>query len=125
MASCSRWFNESHWRSRMSFDLGLADRRALVTGGTRGVGAAVVEALLAAGAAVLAAARSVADHPPNEAHYIAADLTTRAGCATVARAALERLGAVDILVNVLGGSSAPGGGFAALDDETWQRELDQ
>jgi NAD(P)-dependent dehydrogenase (short-subunit alcohol dehydrogenase family) len=31
---------------------------------------------------------------------------------------------VDILVNVLGGSSAPAGGFAALDDEAWKRELD-
>ncbi len=37
---------------------------------------------------------------------------------------LERLGGVDILVNNVGGSSAPGGGFAALTDEDWQDALD-
>jgi NAD(P)-dependent dehydrogenase (short-subunit alcohol dehydrogenase family) len=108
----------------MSFDLDLTDRRALVTGGTKGIGAAVVQALLDAGAAVLATARSVPDPAPDGARYIAVDLTTVAGCATVARAAAERLGGIDILVNVLGGSSAPGGGFAALDDDAWRRELD-
>lgn len=38
---------------------------------------------------------------------------------------LEHWGGVDILVNVLGGSSAPGGGFAALDDAQWFAELNQ
>ena len=109
----------------MSFDLDLADRRALVTGGTKGVGAAVVQALREAGAAVLATARSIPDAAPDGARYVAADLTTSDGCATVARAVTDRLGGVDILVNVLGGSSAPGGGFAALDDDAWRRELDQ
>jgi NAD(P)-dependent dehydrogenase (short-subunit alcohol dehydrogenase family) len=43
----------------LSFDLGLTDRRALVTGGTKGVGAAVVEVLRDAGAKVIATARAV------------------------------------------------------------------
>jgi len=38
---------------------------------------------------------------------------------------LQQLGGIDILVNVLGGSSAPGGGFAALDDGEWVKELNQ
>ena len=38
---------------------------------------------------------------------------------------LEQLGGIDILVNVLGGSSAPAGGFAALDDAQWSKELNQ
>jgi NAD(P)-dependent dehydrogenase (short-subunit alcohol dehydrogenase family) len=108
----------------MIFDLDLANRRALVTGGTKGVGAAVVETLREAGATVLAAARSRPDRAPDGVHYVAADLTTAEGCAAVVRAAVDRLGGVDILVNVLGGSSAPAGGFAALDDDIWRRELD-
>ena len=43
----------------MTFDLELSGRRALVTGGTKGVGAAVVAALRDAGARVAATARSV------------------------------------------------------------------
>ena len=51
----------------MSFDLQLTNRRALVTGGTKGVGAAVVEALRNAGANVLATARSLPVQPTNAA----------------------------------------------------------
>jgi len=109
----------------MSFDLELINRRALVTGGTKGVGAAVVETLVDAGARVLATARSVPTHPSKGVRYIAADLSTADGCAAVAAAVLEQLGGIDIVVNVLGGSNAPAGGFAALGDIEWQRELDQ
>jgi NAD(P)-dependent dehydrogenase (short-subunit alcohol dehydrogenase family) len=38
---------------------------------------------------------------------------------------LKDCGGIDILVNVLGGSSAPGGGYAALDDLEWPRALNQ
>ena len=107
----------------MSFDLDLAGRRALVTAGTKGVGAAVVKALAEAGAKVVTTARSVPDGSPEGVHYIAADITTAAECAAVAKAALSQLGGVDIVVNVLGGSKAPAGGFAALDDEEWSKEL--
>src|SRR5258708_27259992 len=106
----------------MSFDLDLANRRALVTGGTKGVGAAVVDSLVDAGARVLATARSLPPHPSKGVRYVAADLLTAEGCAAVATAVLEQLGGIDILVNVLGGSSAPAGGFAALGDGEWQRE---
>ena len=107
----------------MSLDLDLAGRRALVTAGTKGVGAAVVKALAEAGAKVVTTARSVPDGSPEGVHYIAADITTAAGCAAVAREVLSQLGGIDIIVNVLGGSTAPGGGFAALDDQEWLKEL--
>jgi NAD(P)-dependent dehydrogenase (short-subunit alcohol dehydrogenase family) len=109
----------------MSFDLHLAGRRALVTGGTKGAGAAVVQALRAAGVEVIAAARSVPQRKTDGVHHLAADLSTAAGADEVARAVLQRWGGVDILVNMLGGSSAPGGGFAALDDAQWAKEMNQ
>jgi NAD(P)-dependent dehydrogenase (short-subunit alcohol dehydrogenase family) len=109
----------------MSFDLDLATRRALVTGGTRGVGAAVVEALRDAGAQVVTTARSIPARRTEGVRYLAADLSTPEGASAVAQSVLQQLDGIDILVNVLGGSSAPGGGFAVLDDAQWSKELNQ
>jgi NAD(P)-dependent dehydrogenase (short-subunit alcohol dehydrogenase family) len=107
----------------VSFDLGLEGRRALVTGGTKGIGAAVVDMLRAEGAKVIATARSVTNASSDGVDYIAADLATAEGCTAVAKGVVDRLGGIDVLVNVLGGSTAPGGGFAVLDDEQWSKEL--
>jgi hypothetical protein len=54
---------------------------------------------------------------------VSADPTTAEGAAEVNRSVLQRWGGADIPVNVVGGSSAPGGGFAALDDAQWFSEL--
>jgi len=108
----------------MSFDLGLDNRRALVTGGTKGIGAAVVDVLRDAGVEVIATARSVPDVSHKGVHYVASDISTAEGCAAVARSVLDHLGGIDIIVNVLGGSSAPGGGFAVLNDNEWSKALD-
>jgi NAD(P)-dependent dehydrogenase (short-subunit alcohol dehydrogenase family) len=109
----------------VSFGIQLDGRRALVTAGTRGIGAAVVEALRDAGALVVATARSLPAQPTEGVRYVAADLATEDGCAAVARSVMAQLGGADIVVNVVGGSSAPGGGFAALDDAIWWQELNR
>ena len=104
-------------------NLNLKGRRVLITGGSKGVGAAVVALFREEGAQVLTAARTRTIDLPEEL-FVAADLTTAEGCATVADATNDRLGGVDIIVHVLGGSSAPSGGFAALGEAEWQREFD-
>lgn len=101
----------------------LEGRRALVTGGTQGIGRAVVTALQGAGAQVLAVARSRPDDFPSEL-FAPADIATEAGAAQAAAAVRDRLGGIDIIVHVAGGSDAPAGGFAALQDTHWQRTLD-
>lgn len=102
----------------------LEGRRALVTSGTRGAGAATVRLFRQLGAEVLTTARSRPDTLEHGVRFVAADLTTAEGCDKVAAAVRDRLGGVDIVVHMLGGSSAPAGGFAALGDEDWKRELD-
>jgi NAD(P)-dependent dehydrogenase (short-subunit alcohol dehydrogenase family) len=109
----------------MSHYLELGGKRALVTGGTKGVGEAVVAALRDAGAAVLTTARSRPENPAHADHFVAADVSTADGCAVVASAVRDRLGGIDIIVHVVGGSLAPAGGFAVLDDNEWHKALDQ
>ncbi|HRD74581.1 MAG TPA: SDR family oxidoreductase [Hyphomicrobiaceae bacterium] len=106
----------------MSGDLQLNGFRALVTGGTKGVGEAVVARLREVGVKVLTTARSNIELSGNE-MFVAADITSAEGCKAIADAVSGRLGGVDIVVHVVGGSSAPAGGFAVLDDEQWQKEL--
>ncbi|MFC3501592.1 SDR family oxidoreductase [Micromonospora krabiensis] len=100
----------------------LAGRRALVTGGTKGAGAAIADRLREMGATVWVTARNLPPDYPHPDLFIAADTSTVAGADRVAER-LSAVGGMDILVHVVGGSGAPGGGFAALDEETWLQEL--
>ncbi len=102
----------------------LAGKRALVTGGTEGVGAATVARLAAAGARVATTARSPRPGEDASALHVQADVSRPDGVSEVVRTVLEHMGGVDILVHNVGGTGAPAGGFARLTDEQWQRELD-
>jgi NAD(P)-dependent dehydrogenase (short-subunit alcohol dehydrogenase family) len=102
----------------------LRGLRALVTGASKGIGYAIATRLRDEGAMVLGTARTIPPRLPKDVYFVAADVTSVDGCAAVADAARAQLGGIDIVVHVVGGSSAPAGGFAILDDEEWQRALD-
>ncbi len=91
----------------------------LVTGGTKGMGAAIVAHLRGAGARVFTAARSTPPDlvVPND--FLEADVSTPEGATAVADAATKALGQIDGIVHVVGGSSTPAGGFAAASDDSW------
>jgi NAD(P)-dependent dehydrogenase (short-subunit alcohol dehydrogenase family) len=100
-------------------------KRALVTGGTKGMGEAIVQRLRRSGATVITTARSAPANLPHPELFVEADISTAGGVEKVISLVLHRLSGVDILVNNVGGSSAPGGGFAALSDDDWQAALSQ
>lgn len=100
----------------------VSGKRVLITAGTKGAGAATVDLFRQLGADIVATARTRPNGYPQD-RFVTADLTTDMGCETVANAVLQRLGGVDIIIHMLGGSSAPTGGFRALTDEQWRKEL--
>ncbi len=97
----------------------LAGKTALVTGGTRGIGYAIGERLKNAGATVILAARNSQEIPEGF-HFISTDLSKAEGARIVIDEVQTKFNGVDILVNNLGGSKTPGGGFKVLSDENWE-----
>ncbi|WP_188621736.1 SDR family oxidoreductase [Flavobacterium suaedae] len=108
---------------QFSFNNELSGKIALVTGGTKGTGKAIAERLLNAGATVIATARNIPEENSNI-HFIAADLTTPKGTKTLVNEVREKFKTVDIIVNNLGGSETPGGGYEALTEEDWVKTIE-
>lgn len=104
-------------------DLSLANKVAIVTGASRGIGKAIVEMLSAEGMKVTLVARSQADLEsvakslPNESLVQAIDLREPDSANQVVAATIERFGRLDLLVNNAGATKR--GDFLALTDAEW------
>jgi NAD(P)-dependent dehydrogenase (short-subunit alcohol dehydrogenase family) len=103
----------------------LLNKRVLVTGGTKGMGKAIAEHLTRAGAKVFTTARSMSDNVSLKERFIQSDISTANGVQKVVKRIFEECGGLDILINNVGGSSAPNGGFRVLTDDDWQKTFDQ
>jgi NAD(P)-dependent dehydrogenase (short-subunit alcohol dehydrogenase family) len=99
-------------------------KRVLVTGGTKGMGEAIVRRLAQSGAVVATTARSPLPEGQSPDVFVRADIGTPEGIQKVVDKVADRLGGIDILINNVGGSSAPSGGALALADEDWQLAID-
>jgi len=108
---------------QFNFNNELSGKIALVTGGTKGAGRAIAERLLQAGATVIITARNAPEKENSNLHFIPSDLSKAAGAEKVVSEVLSAYGRLDILVNNLGSSATPAGGYAALTDEDWESTL--
>jgi NAD(P)-dependent dehydrogenase (short-subunit alcohol dehydrogenase family) len=109
-------------------DLHLTGRLALVTGGSKGIGLAVVRALAGEGAQVVAGARQPSDELSQLAkqypvHFVPVDLGTADGPAHLVAEAVSTLGGLDILVNNVGAAHTRLNGFLSVTDQDWTESL--
>jgi len=106
-------------------DLGLNGQVAVVTGASRGIGLAIVRALVAEGVTVHAGARNSSPEleelaATGSVRVVPVDLGEASGPARLVEAAGDR---IDILVNNVGSAPARTGGFLAVTDEEWLATL--
>jgi hypothetical protein len=109
-------------------DLGLTGRRAIVTGGSKGIGLAVARELVAEGASVAICSRheaelvSAAEQIGPGVFHQATDVTDAGQVDRFVAAAADAMGGVDVLVNNAGGAHP--GNFESLTDDDWHGDLD-
>jgi 3-oxoacyl-[acyl-carrier protein] reductase len=112
-------------------DLGLSGRRAVVTGGSKGLGKAIAAELLAEGAEVVICSRNEAEleataaelrKPGGTVIAFCCDVTDPSQVAAFIRESASSLGGIDILVNNAGGARP--GRFESLTDTDWQEDFE-
>ncbi|MDV6285014.1 oxidoreductase [Rhodococcus jostii] len=99
-------------------------KRVLVTGGSRGIGAAISQYLRARGARVATVARSRPTQNPSLPDLITGDLTQPAEAERVSHAVLDRLGGIDIVVHSAGAATLSDGGVLSMGEHDWEVALE-
>src|SRR3984885_125223 len=110
-------------KSHLDLSKEFSGKRALVTGGSRGIGAATAQRLLDGGARVVVTARNKHAETPKEAFFVAGDTRTLAGAQKVAKDAIATLGGLDILVNSAGAARVILPASTAISDDEWVDSL--
>lgn len=110
-------------------NLELEGKTAIVTGASKGIGLAIVEALAAEGVRVVAASREPGEAAARfaENHRVVSfpvDLSKPDGPARLAEFCIEQFGRLDLLFNNVGGVKIHPGGFLSTTDEDWQHSLE-
>lgn len=106
-------------------DLHLAGKTAIVTGASKGIGLAIVRALVAEGAVVVAGARTTTPElaalaDAGRVHPVNVDLSTPDGPVSLVETGTALLdGRLDILVNNVGAVHPRVGGFLSVTDDDW------
>ena len=116
----------------MPVPFSMQGRKAIVTGGSAGLGLAIGETFARAGASVAIVARGkealeaarvrIAASSAPKVVAISADVGKAADCERVYKEAVAGLGGVDVLVNNAGTSQR--GQFEKISDELWQHDID-
>ena len=114
------------------FDLGLTGKRALITGGSDGLGRATAVRLAGEGAHVVICGRradylteqanAIASETGGTVHAVQADVSKADDCARLMDQTVSLLGGLDILINNAGASAAAS--LMSVDDEAWQADFD-
>ena len=109
-------------------ELGIAGKTAVVTGASRGIGLAIVQALAAEGVQVIGASRTITPELKEvAAATVSVDLSTRDRATGLAERAVEAVGGIDFLVNNVGAGDTDRmvlGGFLDVPDEQWESIFD-
>jgi NAD(P)-dependent dehydrogenase (short-subunit alcohol dehydrogenase family) len=98
-------------------------KRVLVTGGTKGMGEAIVRRFTLSGAVVATTARSPLPSAQSPSLFVQTNIGTAEGVQAVVNRIRQEWGGLDMLINCVGGSDAPNGGFQALTDDDWDKAL--